>query len=101
MGDWKRGGQTSQGASSMSSLVGYSGPDSAVNADLNVSPFCLKHPNGSHCSGARGLQDYAQSPDLTPKCTSFSVTFQSPTLFTQLTPHPSFRSQLPSSFLKN
>ena len=36
MGDWKRGGKRSQGASPMSSLVGYSGRDSAVNADLNV-----------------------------------------------------------------
>ena len=35
MGDWKRGGKRSQGAS-MSSLVRYSGRDSAVNADLNV-----------------------------------------------------------------
>ena len=98
MGDWKRGGQRSQGASLMGPLVGYSGHDSVVNADLNVPLCCLKHPNGSHCSEAPGLQDYAQSPDLTPKCTSFSLTFQSPTPFMQLTPHPSFRSQLPSPF---
>lgn len=44
MGDWKRGGLRSQGASPMSPLVGYSGRDSAVNTDLNVSLSCLKHP---------------------------------------------------------